>query len=249
MNRASLRDAVAAGRRFKRYPAYRDSSVEWLGAIPTHWVLSKAGVLTTAISGSTPSRDNPLFWHGGIPWVTPKDMKRAVVDSSEETVSDAGVRASGLRLVPSPAVLIVVRGMILAHTFPVAVTAAPVTINQDMKGLRTTEEIAPAFLAQVLRGAGTALLGQLVEDAAHGTKAIRMERWRSFPIPVPPLAEQHAIAAFVDQETATLDTLLTRVERLAGRVTNPTTSLLHEYRTALICAAVTGKIDVQEEAA
>ena len=71
------------------------------------------------------------------------------------------------------------------------------------------------------------------------------------PMPVPPLPEQRAIAAFIDRET-------TRIELLIGGVTIPSdkpptsllgrhVALLQEYRTALVAAAVTGQIDVRGE--
>jgi type I restriction enzyme S subunit len=56
-------------------------------------------------------------------------------------------------------------------------------------------------------------------------------------ITVPPLAEQHAIAAFLDTETAKFDTLTAEANRAIA--------LLQERRSALISAAVTGKIDVR----
>ena len=56
-------------------------------------------------------------------------------------------------------------------------------------------------------------------------------------MPVPPLPEQAAIAAYLDAETAKLDALVTKVEEAVER--------LQEYRTALITAAVTGKMDVR----
>ena len=56
-------------------------------------------------------------------------------------------------------------------------------------------------------------------------------------IPLPPLPEQQAIAAFLDRETAKIDTLSARVSTVIDR--------LKEYRTALISSAVTGKIDVR----
>ncbi|MFQ5538448.1 MAG: hypothetical protein ACE5GJ_13470 [Gemmatimonadota bacterium] len=59
-------------------------------------------------------------------------------------------------------------------------------------------------------------------------------------IPLPPLSEQRAIAAFLDRETTKLDTLKSKIE---GAI-----DLLREYRTALISAAVTGGIDVQDVA-
>lgn len=57
-------------------------------------------------------------------------------------------------------------------------------------------------------------------------------------VPKPPLPEQTAIATYLDRETATIDQLVTKVEAAIAR--------LLEYRTALITAAVTGKIDVRD---
>lgn len=59
-------------------------------------------------------------------------------------------------------------------------------------------------------------------------------------LPVPPLKEQSAIVAFLAEQTARLDTLITTAETAI--------SLLLERRAALISAAVTGKIDVREQA-
>ena len=56
----------------------------------------------------------------------------------------------------------------------------------------------------------------------------------------PPPTEQDAIATFLDQETGRIDALTTQVETAVER--------LQEYRTTLITAAVTGKIDVRESA-
>ena len=47
---------------FPRYPAYKDSGVEWLGEVPEHWVLSKLKHVARLSGGGTPSRDNLDFW-------------------------------------------------------------------------------------------------------------------------------------------------------------------------------------------
>ena len=85
-------------------------------------------------SGGTPARGNSAYWNGPIPWVSPKDMKLAELDSAEETLTAEGVEA-GSKLMPKDTIMIVVRGMILAHTFPVARTLVPAAFNQDMKAL------------------------------------------------------------------------------------------------------------------
>lgn len=56
-------------------------------------------------------------------------------------------------------------------------------------------------------------------------------------LPVPPLPEQTAIATYLDRETTKIDCLIEKVGAASTR--------LQEYRTALITAAVTGKIDVR----
>jgi restriction endonuclease S subunit len=61
----------------------------------------------------------------------------------------------------------------------------------------------------------------------------------SILLPVPPLPEQNLISSFLDRETSKLDALISKVEQAI--VT------LKEYRTALISAAVTGKIKVKDE--
>jgi len=222
-------------RRYKPYPAYKDSGVEWLGEIPAHWDAPRIWRISQATSGGTPAKEELGYWDGGIPWVSPKDMKRRVIDSSEDTITERAVRETGINLVAPPVVLIVVRGMILAHSFPVAITAVPVTINQDMKALRFRQQVEPIFAVWLFAGVGKGILGAVVEEAAHGTKVIRMDRWRALLVPVPPIGEQRAIAAFLDRETARIDALVAKKERLIA--------LLQEQRTALITRAVTKGLD------
>ena len=67
---------------------------------------------------------------------------------------------------------------------------------------------------------------------------IGMDVIQNMAVTVPPLPEQTAIAAYLDRETGKIDQLVQKVETTIER--------LREYRTALITAAVTGKIDVRE---
>jgi type I restriction enzyme S subunit len=67
--------------------------------------------------------------------------------------------------------------------------------------------------------------------------SLRFDDLDKFRVPLPPPEEQAAIAAYLDKETAKLDALAAKVETAVER--------LQEYRTALITAAVTGKIDVR----
>ena len=79
----------------------------------------------------------------------------------------------------------------------------------------------------------------LVHDTIYSTtiKNLSLSELRKLSIPVPPIQEQRVIAEFLDRETERIDALSARVETAIER--------LAEYRTALITAAVTGKIDVR----
>jgi len=214
----------------------KDSGIPWLGSIPAHWHERKLGYLVRMVSGSTPDKGNSAYWQGETPWVSAKDMKTSTISDSEDHISDAAVRQCGMRVLPRGTVLVVVRGMILAHTFPVGLTTTPVTINQDMKALLPNPDCAPEFLAEVLRGTSRMVLA-LVEDSAHGTKCLRSDLWKGLWLFLPPLPEQHKICAWVGATASRFDGVLSKTRAQIAK--------FHEHRTALISAAVTGKIDVR----
>ncbi|MGA2499633.1 MAG: restriction endonuclease subunit S, partial [Tepidisphaeraceae bacterium] len=92
--------------------------------------------LTDVVSirgGGTPSKSDPFYWNGTIPWVTPKDMKVREIAGAIDHISERATQESSAKLIEPGAVLVVVRGMILAHTVPTAVLRVSATINQDMK--------------------------------------------------------------------------------------------------------------------
>lgn len=151
-------------------------------------------------SGGTPSRGNSSFWGGEIPWVSPKDMKMPELDSAEETLTAEGIEA-GSKLMPKDTIMIVVRGMILAHTFPVARTLVPAAFNQDMKALVVSDEYRPKYIQYWFEYAAPRYL-RLVSESSHGTK--RLESNKLFSLAVPKLQhhEQDEFVAQVDDVRA-----------------------------------------------
>ena len=125
-----------------RHSGHKQTEV---GRIPENWrviPLSDVGVWS---SGGTPDKQEERFWAGTIPWVSPKDMKQARIADTIDHVSEAAI-GNGTRLAPRGTILIVVRGMILAHTFPVALTERDVAFNQDIKALVSNTDYDPEFL-------------------------------------------------------------------------------------------------------
>ena len=218
----------------------KPSGIPWLGDIPRHWDTRKMKFLVSTVGGMTPNKSVAQFWEGRVPWVSPKDMKRREIADSQDHITEAALRETNISLIPSPAVLIVVRGMILARTFPTAVTTVAVTVNQDMKALTPKSELNADFLASLLTGIQRELLS-LVEEAGHGTRCLRTDSWANFSVPLPPVPEQIRINEQLKSDLAGVNTAISRLEREI--------EFLREYRTRLVADVVTGKLDVREAAA
>lgn len=206
----------------------------WFAGLPSGWDVVPLRFLARFQSGGTPDKGNREFWDGEIPWVSPKDMKVDRIGDSEDHVTGEALAETSLSMVPTGSVLLVVRGMILAHSIPVAVTTAPVTINQDMKALRCSERIEARFLQAVIHGAKPWLLANAGESS-HGTKKLETEVIGRFPVPLPPLETQRAIADFLDAETARIDALIAAKESLL--------TILAEKHRALASQAVARGLD------
>lgn len=140
------------------------------------------------ISGATPSRARKDFWNGSFPWVSPKDMKYDTISDSQEKITDTAL-TKRTPILPQDSILIVVRGMILAHTFPVARTLRNVTINQDMKGIIPSEYFLCDFIFHWFKNNDRNILN-LTEESTHGTKRISTDILFSMSIPKPPLEAQ-----------------------------------------------------------
>ncbi len=232
--RAFISHAVTKGLN-PRIPM-KQSGIEWLGDVPAHWDLIPIKYVVTLRSGGTPSKANPAYWDGTVPWASSKDIKQEELSDTEDHITQRALDDAASELVPAGSLLVVVRGMILIHTFPVAKTLVPMSINQDLRALTPNRKLSVDFLAWLLRGTSRETLGR-VDRAAHGTTVLRTEDWTSMVLPIPPLDEQSEIVVGVAERLRALDSLISEAERAID--------LLQERRIALISAAVTGQIDIR----
>jgi type I restriction enzyme S subunit len=195
--------------------------------IPSHWTWMRLGSLGTFLGGGTPSKNNLQFWKGNIPWVSPKDMKRLYIDDAEDHISAEAVDSSATKLIPSPSLLMVLRGMILAHSFPVALTTKTVTINQDMKALVLRVPAMAEYALLACRAARDRVLAK-VQRSSHGTCRLESEDVANLPIPMPPLAEQKRIVAKVEQLMKLCDTLEAALRRSEDRAAKLVEAVVQE---------------------
>ena len=193
-----------------------------LGEVPEEWKVVALADAGQWLSGGTPSKARPELWQGTLPWVSPKDMKVARVAEAEDHVAEDALD-HGTRAVEAGTLLMVVRGMILAHSFPVALTTRRVAFNQDIKALVPTSSFDPSYLLYWLESQRDRVLG-ISDASSHGTKRIPSEALFALPTPVPRLDEQRAIAstlAAVDDAAQENSNAMARLREFKAGVASP----------------------------
>lgn len=136
-------------------------------------------------------------------------MKLPLIHDSQVRITEQALKKTSLKVVPENSLLMVVRGMILAHSFPVAITGREVTINQDMKALVAPNEISK-YLLLYLQAAKSKLV-ELVDRSSHGTCKLISEKLWSHITYLPPIEEQARIIDKVDELMALCDQLKARL--------------------------------------
>ena len=208
--------------------------VEFDGDLPEGWgsiPLRDAGRWG---SGGTPSKAKDVFWtNGTVPWISPKDMKSPRLADAQDHVTRAAIAATNLHLLPPGTVLFVVRGMILARSFPVALTTVNATINQDIRYIISNERVNPEFLALALRRDEYHIL-VAVKEATHGTLRLESETLQNWRVPLPPVAEQKRIVAKVEEVLASVNASRDHLARVPA--------LLKRFRQSVLAAACSGRL-------
>ena len=232
-------EALARGRKAASVDA---GPVEGPWDLPDGWRWERLGTLGEWFGGGTPSKSVAAFWSNGrIPWVSPKDMKRFDLDDTEDHITDAAVAGSSTKLVPARSVICVMRSGILKHSFPVALTSRPMTLNQDLRAVHPRPDVSPRYLAYFLRSAAQSILHECSKD---GTTVDSIEAGRLMQVPVPLPTQRTAQDAIV----ARIDALFAEIDEGEAALAEARAAV-ETYRKALLKAAVTGELTADWRAA
>ncbi|ODM31511.1 hypothetical protein A6779_18150 [Marinobacter adhaerens] len=214
----------------------KDSGVEWLGEVPAHWIIARIKNFARIESGHTPDKKKEEYWVDcDIPWVSLNDSKQLkkadyIADTSTK-VNDLGIANSSARLLPAEAVVFTRDASIGLS----AITTKPMAVSQHLIAwLSAGEKLVPEYLLLIFY----AMESEFERYTFGATiKTIGMDDVRSLTAAFPPMEEQKQLVAWAFRKKETLRAGLDAAEK--------TTLLLKERRSALISAAVTGKIDVR----
>ena len=201
--------------------------------LPPSWASVRLSDLGPWIGGGTPSKANPDYWNGPIPWVSPKDMKTKVIRNTVDGITTEAIERSSARRVPSKSVLIVTRSGILAHSLPVAVTAVESALNQDLKALNSPRGVSPDYIAWGLRAYEQRILSTCRKGGTT-VHSIEMPRLYAFELPIAPTNEQRRI---VERIEALFDEIDRGVESLRDAK-----RAIRLYRQSLLKSAFEGRL-------
>ena len=207
----------------------KDSGVEWLGDVPEHWEVLKGGAIGR-IFGSEQVSEQYVKDEGELPFIKVGSLSLNDFEIEmwnwfvDPEIASQYKAKSNFIVFPK-------RGAAI-FTNKVNIVEIPSVIDPNLMGWEMGEKAFVKFFAYVLKSRRLDELADVSTVPQINNKHINPEKF-----PVPPLHEQQTITSFLDNEAAKIDALTTEAKTVI--------TLLQERRTALISAAVTGKIDVR----
>lgn len=209
--------------KYRVYPEYKDSGVEWLGVIPMHWIVSKIKFIAPYQVGWTPPTKNDANFEGENLWANISDLRGKVVFDTAKKISDGAAKVASMDITPKGSLL---------YSFKLSVGA----VSFAGKDMYTNEAIASfvegaklplSYLYYVLPKF-------VIENAStniYGARILNQELISNAMILAPTYLDAEKIANFLDYETAKIDALIDKQQRLI--------KLLKEKLQAVISHAVT----------
>ena len=213
----------------KQYDSYKDSGVEWIGKIPSHWEVLPLKRCAKIKTGSTPStKENKYYDSEDINWFTPGDIVGGPIIEAEKKISKIAFLDGACRIFPANSIYFVGIGSI----GKVAYCEIEASANQQINVIMPYSRANYKFLTYFLKSQE-----QLLVLSANSVTLpiINQERMGLLLISLPPKSEQINISSYLDRKCGEIDKAIATQEK---RV-----ELLKELRQNIITQAVTRGIN------
>lgn len=191
----------------------------------------RLGSLTKVSSGGTPSRNNPAFWNGDIPWIKTGELLDGDISRAEEHITQEGLENSSAKLFPSQTILVALygQGQTRGRTGRLLI---PATTNQACCAVLPNQGVfEPGFIQFWLRS----LYVELREEAQGGAQP----NWngamiKDLVIILPSGTEQRRIVAYLDELQSKVDTV--------KKLQEESEKELNAIMPSILCRAFAGEL-------
>ncbi len=213
----------------------KDSGIPWLGEVPEHWEGRRLKFFAKRVfTGTTPpSAESHYYEDPTVNWFTPSDFgdEGTMLSDSERKLNVVAVEDGSVRLFEQSCVLVVSIGATLGR---IGMALPPFSCNQQINIIITEKTIKPKFLFYSLLVQKEAM--KIISNSTT-LGIMNQDKTKQLELSVPDIDEQNKIVSMIESNAKQLDSLMEKNQQLIEKLT--------EYRTALITAATTGKINVQ----
>lgn len=196
--------------------------------VPNSWSIKKLGDIFFTTSGGTPSRQNPAYYKGSIPWVKSGELDRGIITKTEESISEEAVKNSSAKIFPRGTLLIALYGATIGKLGFLGIDAAT---NQAVCGIFKNDVVNLQFIKHFLFYKKNKLIEQGIGGAQPN---ISQTILKNLNIAIPPILEQQRIVEKIEELFNDLDK---GVESLKAAQQQ-----LEIYRQAVLKSAFEGKL-------
>ena len=213
--------------KYKKYPQYKDSGVEWLGEIPENWLTTKVKYKVPYQVGWTPPTKVSENFDGKNKWVTIADLKNRIINTTKSCISDVAAEQASMNITPKGSLLFSFK----LSVGIVAFAGENLYTNEAIASFLKNENSSIHYLYY----ASPLFIVKNASENIYGAKILNQELISNATLVLPSLEEQQTIANYLDKATVKIDTLIEKQAKLI--------ELLKEKRQAIISTAVTRGLD------
>ncbi|MFM2060145.1 MAG: hypothetical protein RLY71_4530 [Pseudomonadota bacterium] len=181
-------------------PGYKQTEV---GVIPENWDIRRLGELAAVTAGGTPSRANPTYWDGDIPWITTSEVDYTTIEHATQFITREGLENSAACLLPPGTILMALYGQGKTRG-KVGILGISASTNQACAAISLKPEADRKYVFHFLRSQYDEIRGL---SNTGNQENLNSSLVRSIAIPLPTKAEQAAIAAALSDADALIESL------------------------------------------
>ena len=218
LRHALLHDLLAHG-----IPGWHSEwrDVPSLGTIPVGWEVVRLSDVAEIETGGTPSRSEPSFWGGSIPWMASGEINQRRLRETAERITIGGLRNSNAKIFPRGTVMIAMNGQGTTRG-KACILDIEAACNQSLAAIRSGMWCRNRFLFYLLDSA----YEELRRITGDGRNGLNLKLLRAFRIPLPSLDEQEAICTILNRVDVALESVSHELHGLQSLRTSAANALL-----------------------